>query len=124
MARVEWNGRTLGLWPIAVEQAEVAAENAVGGSRAYRASVPITMLKGLGVELTSIGRIDADASGEREHILQDAEALRYRKIVLDAEERCVGAILLGFPRDAPAVTAAVKAQAPVEEALGAAHALV
>jgi nitrite reductase (NADH) large subunit len=120
---VEWNGTILGLWPIAVEQAEVAAENAVGGSRAYRATVPITMLKVLGVELTSIGRIDADASqGEREHILEDTEALRYRKIVVDAEQRCVGAILLGFPADAPAVTAAVKAHDPVEEALAGAHA--
>lgn len=71
------------------------------------------MLKVLGVELTSIGRIYADASqGEREDVLEDAEALRYRKIVVDAEERCVGAILLGFPRDVPAVTAAVKAHAP------------
>ncbi len=83
----------------------------------------MTMLKILGVELASVGRVDADESqGEREDILEDSEALRYRKIVIDAEERCIGAILLGYPAEAPAVTAAVKAHAPVEEALADARA--
>ena len=36
----EWRGSVLGLWPVAVEQAEVAAENAVGGSRAYPGHAP------------------------------------------------------------------------------------
>ena len=119
---VEWEGEVLGLWPIAVEQAEVAAENAVGGCRAYSATVPTTMLKVLGVELTSVGRAVADESqGEREDIFEDTEALRYRKLVIDAEDRCVGAILLGVPADAPAVTAAVKAHAPVQDLLAGVH---
>ena len=64
----EWRGSILGLWPVAVEQAEVAAENAVGGSRPYAGTVPVTMLKVVGVELLSIGAID----GPRE--LVDADA--------------------------------------------------
>jgi NAD(P)H-nitrite reductase large subunit len=117
---VQWDGDVLGLWPVAVEQAEVAAENAVGGDRTYAAVVPVTMLKVVGVELTSVGRVSADPhAGEREEVHEDAESLRYRKLVIDADERCVGAILLGFPEQAAAVTAAVKARAPAAELSGA-----
>jgi nitrite reductase (NADH) large subunit len=113
---VQWEGGVLGLWPVAVEQAEVAAENAVGGDRTYTATVPVTMLKVVGVELTSVGRVSADAAaGEREDVHEDTEALRYRKIVIDAGERCIGAILLGYPEEAAAVTAAVKAHGPAAE---------
>ena len=47
----EHAGRVHGLWPVAVEQAEVAADNAVGGDKEYRGSIPFTMLKVVGVEL-------------------------------------------------------------------------
>jgi nitrite reductase (NADH) large subunit len=100
----EWRGTIHGLWPVAVEQAEVAAENAVGGARAYAGTVPVTMLKVVGVELLSIGAID----GPRELVDADAESLRYRKLVLDDDDRAIGAILLGHPEHTQAVTAAVK----------------
>jgi nitrite reductase (NADH) large subunit len=106
----EWRGSILGLWPVAVEQAEVAAENAVGGSRPYGGTVPVTMLKVVGVELLSVGRIE----GPREIVHADADALRYRKLVLDERGHAVGGILLGHPEHAPAVTAAVRR----ERALG------
>jgi NADPH-dependent 2,4-dienoyl-CoA reductase/sulfur reductase-like enzyme/ferredoxin len=101
---VEWRESVLGLWPVAVDQAEVAAENAVGGTRAYAGTVPQTMLKVVGVELFSMGAI----SGPDEIVDEDAESLRYRKLVADAEGRVIGAILLGHPESVPAVTAAVR----------------
>ena len=100
----EWRGSILGLWPVAVEQAEVAAENAVGGSRAYAGTLPVTMLKVVGVELLSIGAID----GPRELVEADPESLRYRKLVLDDDGRAIGGILLGHPEHVQAVTAAVR----------------
>jgi NADPH-dependent 2,4-dienoyl-CoA reductase/sulfur reductase-like enzyme/ferredoxin len=100
----EWRDSVLGLWPVAVEQAEVAAENAVGGSRRYAGTVPVTMLKVVGVELLSVGRIE----GPDEVVDADETSLRYRKLVLDEDGRAVGAILLGHPELAPAVTAAVR----------------
>jgi NAD(P)H-nitrite reductase large subunit len=100
----EWRGSILGLWPVAVEQAEVAAENAVGGTRPYAGTVPVTMLKVVGVELLSIGAID----GPRELVDADPESLRYRKLVLDDDGRAIGGILLGHPEHVQAVTAAVR----------------
>jgi nitrite reductase (NADH) large subunit len=107
----EWRDAILGLWPVAVEQAEVAAENAVGGARAYAGTVPQTMLKVVGVELLSIGAI----TGPNERIDEDAESLRYRKLVADEGGRVVGAILLGHPEQVPAVTAAVRGSLPLAE---------
>ena len=57
----EFEGQVPGLWPTAVAQAEVAAENAVGGDKAYVPVIPATILKVVGIELTSIGRIEAAA---------------------------------------------------------------
>ena len=100
----EWRGDILGLWPVAVEHAEIAAENAVGGTRTYAGTIPVTMLKVVGVDLLSVGEIE----GPNEHVEADEEALRYRKFVVDDEGRAVGAILLGHPQLAPEVTAAVR----------------
>jgi len=107
----EWHGSISGLWPVAVEQAEVAAENAVGGSRQYAGTIPVTMLKVVGVELLSIGAI----SGPEEIVDADAESLRYRKLVLDGDGRAVGGILLGHPEHVQAVTAAVRESRPLTD---------
>jgi nitrite reductase (NADH) large subunit len=106
---VEWCEAILGLWPVAVDQAEVAAENAVGGTRTYTGTLPQTMLKVVGVELLSIGAID----GPGELVDEDPASLRYRKLVADEEGRVIGAILLGHPELVPTVTAAVHEGRPL-----------
>jgi NAD(P)H-nitrite reductase large subunit len=108
---VEWRDTILGLWPVAVDQAEVAAENAVGGTRVYAGTVPQTMLKVVGVELLSIGAI----SGPNERVDEDTESLRYRQLVADEDGRMIGAILLGHPDQVPAITAAVRRSLPLAE---------
>ena len=77
----EFDGQVPGLWPTAVAQAEVAAENAVGGDKAYGPVIPATILKVVGIELTSIGRIEAGAGrgGDR---ARGRAAGRYRKLVI------------------------------------------
>ena len=54
-----------GLWPAAVEQAEVAADGALGGDKAYRGTVPVTILKVVGIELTSMGRFEPERPATR-----------------------------------------------------------
>ena len=60
----EHNGMVLGLWPIAAKQGEVAAMNALGGDETLTAEVPACILKGAGIELSSIGRIDPEPGDE------------------------------------------------------------
>jgi NAD(P)H-nitrite reductase large subunit len=102
----EFNGQTLGLWPVAVSQAETAAANAVTPLTAtpatYRESVPVTMLKVVGVDLTSIGQIEAQGANESEIVFTEPADNRYRKLVI-ADGKIVGAILLGYPALAPAI---------------------
>ena len=68
--------------------------------------VSATTLKVVGVDVTSIGRVCADA-GEGELVLEDPKNQRSRKRVI-ADGKIVGAILLGCAKEATAVTAAIK----------------
>ena len=92
----EFGGQLPGLWPTAVAQAEVAADTAVGGDKAYDAVVPVTILKVVGIELTSIGRFEAAGSRRRGDRPRGRLRHEYRKLVI-ADGRIVGAILLGSP---------------------------
>jgi NAD(P)H-nitrite reductase large subunit len=105
-----------GLWPTAVDQAQVAAANVVGGNQIYTGTVPVTMLKVTGVDLTSAGRFEP-AGPEDEVIAQeDVAESRYRKLVVKGG--CiVGAILLGYAVEAPAVVRAVKEEQDVTASL-------
>lgn len=102
----EHRGVTYGLWPTAVEQGEVAADNATGGDKSYEGYVPVTVLKVVGIELTSIGRIEPEA-GDEAIVLEDPDEDRYRKLVVEGD-RLVGAILLGYSQEASLVATAVK----------------
>jgi nitrite reductase (NADH) large subunit len=100
----EHRGRVHGLWPVAVEQAEVAADNAVGGGKAYRGSIPFTMLKVVGVELTSVGRFEEQAGDDV--VALEEPGGKYRKLVIE-DGRIVGAILLGYSQEVAAVRTAI-----------------
>ena len=102
----EFEGQVPGLWPTAVAQAEVAAENAVGGDKVYTPVIPTTILKVVGIELASIGRFEAAGPHEETIALEDATAGHYRKLVI-AEGRIAGAILLGHGNDVAAVRTAI-----------------
>jgi NAD(P)H-nitrite reductase large subunit len=106
----EFAGESQGLWPVAVEQGEIAALNALGARREYRGTTPSTILKVQGADLVSLGRIAARGPGEREVIDEQREDFRYRKLVL-AQGRLVGAILMGYPLEAPLITRLVKENA-------------
>ncbi len=102
----EHSGRIYGLWPAAVEQGEIAAENALGGTRLYAGTVPVTMLKVVGVDLLSIGRFQ-EQEGDTVIVLEDEQEHSYRKLVIE-RDRIVGAILIARQQDSPHVTNAVK----------------
>lgn len=112
----EHGGQIAGLWFPAVEQAEVAATNAVGGAAGYQSFVPVTMLKVVGVDLTSAGRFEPANADEIVIVLEEmvagSEDRHYRKLVI-ADGVIVGAILIGHPTAAPVVAEAIKQQVDV-----------
>lgn len=103
----EHDGQVLGLWPIAVEQAEAAAVNALGGDIVLTAEIPATILKGVGLELFSIGRVEVSPTDEV--VVVDRPTVpSYRRLVL-SEGRAVGATVLGHhPSDVAAAQSAVR----------------
>jgi NAD(P)H-nitrite reductase large subunit len=112
----EHGGMTLGLWPVAAKQGEVAAVNALGGDATLTAEVPATILKGVGLDLFSIGRLAAQPGDE---VIADEEAdpraPSYRRLIV-ADGRAAGGIVLGtYPEFVALVTAAVKNRKPVSD---------
>jgi NADPH-dependent 2,4-dienoyl-CoA reductase/sulfur reductase-like enzyme/ferredoxin len=104
----EIDGRVLGLWPIAVNQAEVAARNALGADEAHVRTLPLALLKGVGLDLLSAGRINPTDGDEAFVFDNGRRGHQYAKVVVGADGRVVGGLLLGRPQDHAAVTEAVK----------------
>jgi nitrite reductase (NADH) large subunit len=113
----EHGGLVLGLWPIAAKQGEVAAVNALGGNATLTAEVPATILKGVDLDLFSIGTFAAQPA-DQVVIARDPDpaAPSYRRLVV-SDGRAVGGIVLGNdPEVTAAVTAAVKNRAEISAA--------
>lgn len=111
----EHDGRVLGLWPIAAKQGEVAAVNALGGDERLTAEIPATILKGVGLELSSIGKVEPEA-GDELIVSEDARRLSYRRLIVSQGE-VVGALIIGHhPDDLAAATAAVKKHQQLDDA--------
>ncbi|WP_051709644.1 FAD-dependent oxidoreductase [Andreprevotia chitinilytica] len=111
----EWQGKVPGLWPVAVEQAEVAACNALGEERAYAEPVLSTILKVIGAEVVSMGRVNPEA-GDEVFVEEDAASHRYRKLVV-ADGHYAGAILIGWPSLNDVVGKVVKGRQAVGDRL-------
>jgi nitrite reductase (NADH) large subunit len=95
------------------EQAAVAAQTLLGGEAAYEGSVPSAKLKVMGVDLVAVGA----AEGAREVALADEEAGSYRKLVVGADGRAAGAVLLGDVRGHELLLEAVRAGEEVPDGL-------
>ncbi len=108
----EHGGKVLGLWPVATEQAEAAAVNALGGHQVVPVENPATILKGVDLELFSIGRVEPEPGDEV--VTSDLPAVpSYRRLVV-SRGRAVGATVLGHhPADLTAAQKAVRDNAAV-----------
>ena len=110
----EHDGMTLGLWPIAAKQGEVAAVNALGGDATLTAEVPATILKGVDLDLFSVGKVAAEPGGQ---VVVDEDpdppAPRYRRLVISGGRVAGGIVLGNDPEVVAAVTAAVKKKAEI-----------
>jgi nitrite reductase (NADH) large subunit len=95
---IEWEGESLGIIPVAIESAKVAAQNMLElGSVKYEGTTPSNTLKVAGIDLTSIGIFNPQ-SPEYDVILSvDEGEGTYFKAVLK-ENQIVGGIALGDRR--------------------------
>jgi nitrite reductase (NADH) large subunit len=93
----EWRGQVVGLWTNAIEQAKVAATNAVGQTAFFRGCVPVTILKCLGIPLVSLGEILEDGEAITSRAQHDVAAQTYRRVIF-RHGLPVGGLLLGTSR--------------------------
>jgi nitrite reductase (NADH) large subunit len=114
----EHDGRPYGLWPASVEQAQVAAANVAGGEVVFAHVAPPARLKVPGIDLLSIGAVDAQRGESRTVVVSAYGTRNYRKLILE-HGRLTGAIILGSPELFDDVTRAVETQLPVGSELDA-----
>jgi nitrite reductase (NADH) large subunit len=90
----EWRGQVVGLWTNAIEQARVAAANAMGQTAFFRGCVPVTILKCLSIPLVSMGEILEDGDAITSRVQHDATLRTYRRVIF-RHGLPVGGLLLG-----------------------------
>ncbi len=95
----EFEGRVYGIIPAALEQAKISAINMVGREKqVYKGTTPSTILKIVGIDLTSMGLINPEDPKYEEIKKINEEKGIYKKIVLE-QGKIVGAIILGDKKD-------------------------
>jgi NAD(P)H-nitrite reductase large subunit len=90
----------------------------VGGEAAYRVTARPARLKVQGVDLLSIGVVDAPAGEARTVVVSAYGTRRYQKLILE-DGRLTGAIILGNPELFDDVTRAVESRVDLASELDA-----
>ncbi len=111
---IEFQQRSYGIIPAAIEQARVAGASLCGESEpTYQGTVPSNTLKVVGISLTTVGTTDAPNGNYREYRISDSSRGLYKKLVVN-NNKLVGAILLGFPKETAQITRMVREQEPLD----------
>jgi len=109
----EHRGRVYGVWPAAQKQGEIAGVNMAGGNESYEGTVVSNTLKVVGIDLTSIGEIDAE--GKFECVVRsDREKCSYCKVTFK-EDKIVGCILLGETGGRAELLNAIEKEADIKD---------
>ena len=108
----EHQGRIYGIIPAAFDQARAAAFNILGQDKAYGGTMPVHTLKVAGIDLTSVGEIDAEEGIEEINRSQT----RSRALQEDRprQGRRVGGIWLGTKKGAAELSRLVAVERHVE----------
>ncbi|KPK26133.1 MAG: pyridine nucleotide-disulfide oxidoreductase [Desulfobacterales bacterium SG8_35_2] len=101
---IEFEDRTYGIWPAAMEQGKIAGINISGGKTAYNGTTLSNILKVAGIDLASAGEIDEEKKFESKIVASDDT---YKKVVIN-NGKVIGCIMLGdrkhFNRISKAIT--------------------
>lgn len=93
----EFNGAVYGIIPAAIEQGKAAAANILGKEIEYKGTLFQTILKVVGIDLTSLGVVNPQGEGYEELKSKDAAKGIYKKIVIK-DGKVIGAIVIGDKR--------------------------
>src|SRR5581483_1562722 len=77
----EFEGRVVGLWPVAVAQAEVAALNALGGRERYVPAPPVATRRSVGLDPSGAGGVASRAGGRV--VVRDGPSGASTKLIVD-----------------------------------------
>ena len=77
----EWNGQVVGLWTNAIEQAKVAAANAVGKFAIFEGFLPVTILKCFDIPTVSIGEVHEDGGEITSRVQFNNAAGTYSRLI-------------------------------------------
>ena len=88
---IEFEGRTYGIWPAAMEQGKIAGTNISGGEANYEGTVLSSILKVADIDLASAGNIDEENQYDSKVV--SSETI-YKKVVFD-NSKVIGCIMLG-----------------------------
>jgi nitrite reductase (NADH) large subunit len=88
---IEFDGKTYGIWPAAMEQGKIAGTNISGGNVTYEGTTLSNILKVAGIDLASAGDIDVENRYKSKTV---ATADIYKKVVID-NNKVIGCIMLG-----------------------------
>lgn len=104
----QYNGINYAIWPEAVAMGKVAGANAAGDSLIYEVIPPALTFEGMNTTLFSIGDIGRNSDIiYKEQEYKDIDKKTYRKYYF-AEDKMVGAILIGDTSDISDLTEAIK----------------
>jgi nitrite reductase (NADH) large subunit len=112
----EHNGRSYGIWPAGKEQGMSAGTNMVELTSKYEGTTMMTALKVAGINLTSIGELDAESESPCIVEMDDKKGV-YKKYVIK-DNILVGCILLGDTKDQKKMGLAIKEKRHVDELKG------
>jgi nitrite reductase (NADH) large subunit len=106
----EFGTKVTGLWYAAVEQATVAAEQAVARvpseGRQYRPGPAVTRLHLPGVQVVAIGRTEPQHDDHAVIVLDEPAPRQYRKIIVAADGTVPGGIVVNDPEAVAAIESA------------------
>jgi len=103
---IEHRGRYYGSWTAAMAQGRVAGANMAGKETLYEGTLQANRLKVAGIDLISMGDIDAEGDDEC-FVSSDDEKCIYRKLVIE-NHAVAGAILLGDLHGEKEIQAAIE----------------
>jgi nitrite reductase (NADH) large subunit len=110
----EYNGMVYGIWPAGREQGTAAGLNAAGEKAEYKGSVLSTKLKVAGIDLGSLGNIEAGAGVE---VYTNKAPGEFKRVFIK-DGRLEGAILLGDSEDYGKLQEIMKKKEPVSNPQG------